>query len=81
MLFAHNPTRPLPTQRYFYPVFDGMPGGFLDYDYARNPCGFASVHFGGVSPKPADQAMLALAPDVLYRRRLARLTTELRRLD
>ena len=81
VLFAHNPTRPLPTQRYFYPVFDGMPGGFLDYDYARNPCGFASVHFGGVDPKPADQAMLALAPDVLYRRRLARLTTDLRRLD
>ena len=81
VLFAHNPTHQLPSQRYFYPVFDGMPGGFLDYDYARNPCGFVSIHFGGVHAKPADEAMLALAPDVLYRRRLARLTTALRRLD
>jgi hypothetical protein len=67
VLFADVPTRQLPTARYFYPVWDGMPGGFLEYDYARNPCGFASVHFGGVRPKPGDRAALALATDVLGR--------------
>jgi hypothetical protein len=67
VLFADVPARQLPTARYFYPVWDGMPGGFLEYDYARNPCGFASVHFGGVHPKPGDRAALALATDVLGR--------------
>ena len=57
----------LPTQRYFYPIFDGLPGGIHGYDYARNPCGFVSVHFGGLANKPTDEASLALAPSILGR--------------
>lgn len=57
----------LPSQRYFYPVFDGLPGGVMGYDYASNPCGFVSVHFGGLACKPTDAAALALAPEILGR--------------
>lgn len=64
-LFAGDATLELPTQRYFYPLFDGLPGGILGYDYARNPCGFASVHFGGLVEKPADTVALFLVADVL----------------
>jgi hypothetical protein len=64
-LFAGDPTLELPTQRYFYPLFDGLPGGIMDYDYASNPCGFASVHFGGLVEKPGDTAALALAAEIL----------------
>ena len=66
-LFANDATLELPTQRYFYPLFDGLPGGILGYDYGSNPCGFASVHFGGLVEKPADTVALALAPQVLHR--------------
>jgi hypothetical protein len=65
-LFAGETTLELPTQRYFYPLFDGLPGGILGYDYARNPCGFASVHFGGLVEKPGDTVALALADQVLH---------------
>jgi hypothetical protein len=64
-LFARDATLELPTQRYFYPLFDGLPGGILDYDYQNNPCGFASVHFGGLVEKPSDRVALALAPGIL----------------
>ncbi|MEJ7709309.1 MAG: hypothetical protein WKF84_05485 [Pyrinomonadaceae bacterium] len=36
-LFTPNKTIQLPMQRYFYPFFDGLPGGMLGYDYALNP--------------------------------------------
>jgi hypothetical protein len=57
----------LTAQRYFYPYCDGLPGGMLGYDYAMNPCGFVSIHFGGLAEKPSDAAALALAPDILGR--------------
>jgi hypothetical protein len=60
----------LPSQRYFYPYFDGLPGGILGYDYAANPCGFATIHFGGLAEKPDDMAALALAPSLLRRKTL-----------
>jgi hypothetical protein len=66
-LFAHGRTFELPTQRYFYPLFDGLPGGIFGYDYARNPCDFASVHFGGLSEKPSDAVTLQLLPQILDR--------------
>jgi hypothetical protein len=62
----------LPTQRYFYPVFDGFPGGLLGYDWRRNPCGFAMVHFGGPTPKPGDKDAGALVHDILGRHCAAR---------
>jgi hypothetical protein len=70
-IFARRPSRQLPSTRYFYPLFDGLPGGMLGYDYADNPCGFASVHFGGLSEKPSDMVMLRLAPLILARAALA----------
>lgn len=66
-LFAGKRTLSLPTQRYFFPLFDGLPGGTLGYDYALNPCGFASVHFGGLSEKPTDAVTLHLLPQLLGR--------------
>ncbi|HET6980076.1 MAG TPA: hypothetical protein VFI24_27330 [Pyrinomonadaceae bacterium] len=63
--YADRRTFELSTKRYFYPLFDGLPGGILGYDYAGNPCGFASVHFGGLTEKPTDDAMYYLAPDIL----------------
>ena len=64
-LYAERRTLQLPTERYFYPLFDGLPGGLLGYDYAGNPCGFASIHFGGLAEKPSDDAMYYLAPEIL----------------
>lgn len=66
--YADRPLHELPTQRYFYPLFDGLPGGALGYDYAGNPCGFASLHFGGLPDKPDDTAMRYLGPQLLGRR-------------
>ena len=54
----------LPSQRYYMPAADGLPGGLLGYDYASNPCGFASVHFAG-SSKPSDGRVLHLMPHIL----------------
>ena len=65
VLFAHSRTFQLPSQRYFYPLFEGMPGGFLEYDYAQNPSRFASIHFGGAAVKPVDLAILRLVPFIL----------------
>jgi hypothetical protein len=66
-LFAHRSSFALPSQRYFFPLFDGLPGGTLGYDYARNPCDFASVHFAGLSEKPSDAVTLQLLPQILDR--------------
>lgn len=68
-LFACAGTFQLPTQRYLFPLLDGLPGGPLGYDYAQNPCGFASVHFAGLGEKPSDAATLLLLPGVLDRGR------------
>ena len=65
--FAHESLVQLPSQRYFYPYCDGLPGGIVGYDYACNPCGFASVHFGGLAEKPSDSVSLLLAPNILGR--------------
>ncbi len=59
----------LPTQQYFYPIFDGMPGGLLGYDWRGNPCGFVSAHFGGLQDKPTDQDARRLVRDILDRNR------------
>jgi hypothetical protein len=67
--FADAAATALPTQRYFYPIFDGLPGGILGYDWAANPCGFTSAHFGGLSQKPSDDEARALAAGILGRRR------------
>jgi hypothetical protein len=64
-LYRRRPSVELPSQRYFYPLFDGLPGGVVGYDYLRNPCGFASVHFGGVPAKPDDETTLMLLPHLL----------------
>jgi hypothetical protein len=64
-LYARRPAHELSGQRYFYPLFDGLPGGILGYDYAHNPCGFASVHFGGLPLKPDDETTLLLLPQIL----------------
>ncbi|MFL5386629.1 MAG: hypothetical protein ACJ8GN_29365 [Longimicrobiaceae bacterium] len=66
--YAQRPLHELPTQRYFYPLFDGLPGGALGYDWAGNPCGFASLHFGGLPDKPDDTAMRYIGPQLLARR-------------
>jgi hypothetical protein len=65
--FAGDRVHALDSRRYFYPYFDGLPGGPLGYDYAGNPCGFVSIHFGGLAEKPGDDAALALAPELLGR--------------
>lgn len=65
--YAHTRPCQLSTQRYFYPYFDGLPGGVLGYDYAGNPCGFASIHFGGLAEKPGDAAARLLTPFILER--------------
>lgn len=76
-LFATRKVCPLPTQRYFYPLFDGLPGGILGYDYQQNPCGFASVHFGGLLEKPSDSAARRLTAGILNRSKA--MTTPLRK--
>ena len=67
MLYEHKTTYQLPSQRYFMPLYDGLPAGMRGYDYAGNPCGFASIHFGAVE-KPSDAVALQLAPELLGRR-------------
>ncbi len=65
--YAQRNTLELPGQRYFYPLFDGLPGGMLGYDYALNPCGFASIHFGGLSEKPSDGVAVHILLQLLKR--------------
>jgi hypothetical protein len=68
-LYADQAVLRLSSQRYFYPYFDGLPGGIQGYDYALNPCGFASIHFGGPVNKPEDSIMDSLAPQILGKSR------------
>ena len=72
-LFAHlfqgRAITRLPSQRYFYPLIDGLPGGIEGYAYASNPCGFATLHFGGPIHKPGDSVLLPLVPQILRGRR------------
>lgn len=70
-LYAVRRTWQLPSQRYFYPLFEGLPGGVLGYDYALNPCGFASIHYGGLKDKPSEAVMGQLGPEVLGRSAVA----------
>jgi len=63
--YANDAVQSLSTQRYFYPYFDGLPGGIVGYDYGTNPSGFASVHFGGLAEKPSDSTARMLAGQVL----------------
>jgi hypothetical protein len=67
-LFHNRSITRLPSQRYFYPLLDGLPGGIEGYDYACNPCGFATIHFGGPINKPGDETMLPLLTQILSRR-------------
>jgi hypothetical protein len=66
--FAGRATAALPGQRYFAPRDDGLPGGLLGYDWYRNPCEFATVHFLGPI-KPDDRVAAVLLQDVLRGRR------------
>lgn|GEM_PF-1596989 len=66
MAYAHRQTAGLPSQQYLFPLFDGLPGGLLGYDYQRNPCGFTSIHFGGLAEKPSDGAALQLMSQLLH---------------
>jgi hypothetical protein len=66
-LYALKNIMPLPSQRYFFALFDGLPGGKLGYDYRLNPCGFSMVHFGGLFNKPTDAETLFLAREILER--------------
>ena len=65
MMYAQRNTLELPGQRYFYPLFDGLPGSMLGYDYAHNPCGFASIHFGGLAEKPSDGVAIHILNQIL----------------
>jgi len=67
--YARRPTYQLPSQRYLFVLFDGLPGGLYGYDYANNPCGFAAIHYGGLAEKPSDAFAVQVLSDVLQRRR------------
>jgi hypothetical protein len=67
LAYADKRTLELPSQRYPFVIFQGLPGGVTGYDYKLNPCGFKSIHFGGLYEKPSDGAALHLAPQILGR--------------
>ena len=50
--FGRHKTAMLPRTWYFYPCFDGLPGGLFGYDWSRNPCGFVAKIWR-VGPKPS----------------------------
>ena len=52
----------------FFPLCEGLPGGLAGYDYAGNPCSFASVAFAGLLEKPSGPVTLWLAPQILERK-------------
>ena len=64
-LFAQGRSHALPSQRYLLPIWDGLPGGVLGYDYATNPCRFRAIHFAGLWERLSDPAALHLAPEIL----------------
>ena len=58
----------------WYPRFEratiarnGMPAGVLGYDYAENPCGFASINITALAEEFSDAEALQLAPAILGR--------------
>jgi hypothetical protein len=67
--YARQRTHSLHPARYLFVLLTGLPGGILGYDYANNPCGFASVHYGGMRHKPTDAAAVEVARQILERRR------------
>ncbi len=73
--YARSTVQPLSRQRYFYPYHDGLPGGVFEYPYSSNPCGFASIHFGGLREKPRDAIASLLADAVLAPRNDRRLVS------
>ena len=66
-LYARGTVRQLAPQRYLSPLWEGLPGGVLGYDYRNNPCGFAAIHFAGLRNKPSSAAAACLAPQILER--------------
>ena len=70
LAYANKHTLELPSQRYPFVIFQGLPGGITGYDYKLNPCGFKSIHFGGLFEKPSDGAALHLVPQILARYQL-----------
>ena len=66
-LYARCKVRQLPPQRYLSPLWEGLPGGVLGYDYRNNPCGFAAIHFAGLGNKPSSAAAAFLAHQILGR--------------
>lgn len=69
--FAYGSSAALSSQRYFVPLFDGLPGGLQGYDWRTNPCEFVCVHFGGSAPKPGDLEAGSLFHEILGRHRTA----------
>lgn len=67
--YANKRVHQLASQRYLCPLWDGLPGGVLGYDYCNNPCHFAAIHFGGLWNKPTDSAAAYLAPQILSKSR------------
>ncbi|HZT99917.1 MAG TPA: hypothetical protein VFA10_09670 [Ktedonobacteraceae bacterium] len=67
LAYANRHTLELPSQRYPFALFQGLPGGMTGYDYKLNPCGFKAIHFGGLWEKPSDGVALQLAPQILGR--------------
>jgi hypothetical protein len=67
LAYANRHTLELPTQRYPFALFQGLPGGITGYNYKFNPCGFKAIHFGGLWEKPSDGVALQLAPQILGR--------------
>jgi hypothetical protein len=67
--YADGSVWPLPSERYPALKLDGLPGGMFGYDYGRNPCGFAAIHFAGGWPaRPTDLVTRVLAPAILGKR-------------
>jgi hypothetical protein len=67
--YARRPTFQLPSQRYLFVLFEGLPGGIYGYDYANNPCGFAAIHYGGLAEKPSEGFAVHFLDDILRHRR------------
>lgn len=68
LAYADKHILELPTQRYLFTIFQGLPGGITGYDYKLNPCGFKAIHFGGLFEKPSDGVALQLVSQILGRR-------------
>lgn len=67
MAYKDRSSFELSNRRYLFPLFDGLPGGVLGYDYGCNPCGFTAIHYGGLAEKPSDAIITEFVTDVLQR--------------